>query len=370
MTGKKRAPRQKQKKIEEPRFLDNVDKHYLELEQKNSKHLSLIEKHLLDVKKRIRRCNIRPLYHQRNKFLRIYKDLLSRKDSLIKQTWKKQFLYDISPLLEKYAEIKKGTTSDTNITPTITTTTASSVEQLNTAFFARHRRHELLPPAPEMEECKNPPCQREPLLLIPREARLLCRKCGQFTKQLTSSSNGLHFGDEIDHNSSQHAYERKKNFKSFLSQFHVHAKEIPEKLLRELQRAFRNILVTSKSEIRCTRLKKWLKNSDEYRKYIDCSARIVNILNGRPVPRFTQEQIDKFVEMFVKTQLPFLHFKPSGRQNFLNSCYLMNKFTGILKLRHYQSAFPLLRHKKTLLDQDLVWAAICTDLEWHYEKSI
>jgi hypothetical protein len=186
---------------------------------------------------------------------------------------------------------------------------------------------------------------------------------------MTSLSNGLHFGEDTE-NSSQHAYERKKNFKSFLSQFHVGAKEIPIRLIRQMQRAFRDILVRSTIELKSTPAKEWLKRSDEFRKYIDCASRIVNILNRRPVPRFTQEQIDTFVKMFEQTQLPFLHFKASNRQNFLNSCYLMNKMVGIAGMKHYQSAFPLLRHRRTLLEQDTVWAAICLQVGWPYEKSI
>src|SRR5438132_4349902 len=86
-------------------FIDNIDKHYQELEKKNAHCLVSLRKYLSLLKQNICLVNVRSEYHQRNKWIRIYQRLLKKKVAIESQTWKKQFLHNIAPLLDKVSEL-------------------------------------------------------------------------------------------------------------------------------------------------------------------------------------------------------------------------------------------------------------------------
>lgn len=380
-------------------FIETIDQHYNELKVINERNLKEIQRKLIILRKAIRRYDTAPYYHKRNRAMRIYLELQRKKTKLANQGWEKSFLQDIHPLLNRYEEIvhhnqnrslyplsQKGTniSSSSNYAPssifvkpiprerecnTTTVEQNAKMVQLNEAFLSQHRRDEVPTKLQQIEECMNPKCNLQPLLIIQKEARIVCPSCAQYSKHFSTLSSNFHSHDDSQ-NVIQHAYERKKNFKAFLSQFHENSKEISVELIRFLQRNFRDILYRSKLEVKSTPIKNKLKNSKKWKKYVDCSSKIANILNRRIVPKFSQEQIDLFVSMFEQTEIPFSQFKTIYRTNFMNSSYLMNKFLGLVDLTHYQSAFPLLRHRRTLQDQDITWAAMCNYLGWKYERSI
>jgi flagellin-specific chaperone FliS len=371
--------RRKNDVSEQANLLETLQTHYQELKAKNEKYYATIQKRLISVRKAIRRYDSPAYYHKRNRALRLYLELQQKKEKYNPQAWEKNFVRDISPILDRYEQIlqsescSKGTNTKPNTLLSVVPV-QDKIHDLDHTFLTRHKKLDFTlshrsSSNNQIDECMNPHCKHQSLIVIPREARVVCPGCAQYSKHFSAPSSNYHYSEEIENNS-QHAYERRKNFKAYLSQYHKDAKPIPPELIQFLFKNIRKILHRTKAEVKSTPIKNLLKASEKWKKYVDCAAKLANILNRRNVPSFTQEQIDLFVYMFDQIQIPFLQFKTIDRTNFMNSSYLMNKFLGLVKMTHYQAAFPVLRHRKTLEEQDITWALICAYIDWDFERSI
>ncbi len=105
-------------------------------------------------------------------------------------------------------------------------------------------------------------------------------------------------------------------------------------------------------------------------KYYEHIPHIISRLNGKPPPIISPEVEEKLRKMFKEIQEPFIKVCPKDRKNFLSYSYVLHKFVELLGLDEYKELFPLLKSREKLHNQDLIWKDICTELKWHYIKSI
>ena len=363
-------------KSETPDVFLLMNKEYEELKAKFDRKLKKIKDKLLEVRSSIRKHTSPNLYHKRSVFIRQYDKLNQQKKDIENCLWEKEFLVKYNQVLERLCLPKKKKNSPpceeisgleiknkggTNQVPAI----APSPEFFNPPPF-----EPPLPTTPQqLDICSNPRCNQQALIQIPKEGKIVCIQCGQFNRDLSSATNHLAYGEEIDV-PAQHQYERSKNFTIFLQQFSADAKAIPDELLIDLIYDLRANPNRSQQELRCTPCKNWLKSHEKWKKYADSAFRICNMVNGIHNPKFTKAQIQEYKSDFETVELIFFQIQSSRRNNFLNSSFVMNKLTGLHGQTHNQAAFPLLRHKRTLFEQEVLWQLICEKTKWDYERSI
>ena len=391
MSRNKRNKTKKQDERTVPSDIDVLTQNYLKMREQKTKEFQDTSRKMMKIQHKLHSFRTAPYYHERNKYIEKYKRLGEQRKECLEEKWFVNFVQDHHTLIQKQkSEIQNSKTNvltppplktehivtcevppvpEETIDPRYQTQQLLLAQTSNSALGALSS-HTTIDTTQQTSgtECTNPACPPQSLRFIPREARMVCMGCGEFSKHQSSTSGGL-FTDEVDMHHA-HQYDPKKNFKTFVMQFSENAKEIPDELIAELLQYLQRNMKRTRSELKATKCKNFLKAHPKWRKYLDCATKIVNILNNRANPKFTQTQIDTFVSLFDEIQLPFAHCKDPQRQNFLNSCYLMNKFCGLLGLVHEQHSFPLLRHSKSLLEQDHVWEAICAALKWVFQPSI
>lgn len=253
----------------------------------------------------------------------------------------------------------RSTTSSTSTSST--TISKHAHDGVVSRFFPKHS----IPVFIDADKC--PQCG-ERMRVCEREGILVCSRsdCALTAPHLNTTSSALSYGEDID--ISRHVYVRQKHFRSWIQQFHEDAELTPDHVLLDLQLKLQNVHVKSKSEIKPTPVKKILI-ANGHRKYINQATCITLRLNGSPIPAFTSEEIEKFVQMFVQTQIPFLQLKEPRRINFLNNSYVLAKCCAILGKRHFQQCFVLLKARTVLNRQDATWQRICDYLGWPFERS-
>ena len=105
-------------------------------------------------------------------------------------------------------------------------------------------------------------------------------------------------------------------------------------------------------------------------KYYEHIFHIINKINGVPPPKLSKELEEKLRIMFKKTQDPFAKICPDDRTNFLSYSYVIRKFLELLNQPKYIEYFPLLKSREKLYQQDMMWKAICKQLNWKFIPSI
>lgn len=321
-------------------------------------------------------------YHLLNLSLQRYQEVIGKINEILSGCHIKQFLHQIYPVIEKCEDESTATPTlvgkkrKRDFVVNVDEPWVSAALQKNQQILALQG---VTPKPSEIatiskpiirDICPNAACQGQPLFLIPKESRFVCQRCGEGRKTVGSLTNTLHFGGDEQEVAKQTAYERKKNYKNFLTQFSETGKQVPPECIDYLNACFHNQLARSRSEVRSTPIKEHLKKHLEFRKYTDCAAKIANILNGRPVPCFTEQQINTFLDLFDSLQFPFHSTPHTFRINFLNSLFITNKFCGLTGLSHYQEAFPLLKNRRTLQAHCSSWKIICEANGYFYERSI
>jgi len=95
---------------------------------------------------------------------------------------------------------------------------------------------------------------------------------------------------------------------------------------------------------------------------------IISILTNRPPPRFTEEQREIMINIFLEVQEPYELHKGS-RSNFVAYGYVTYKICELLGLREF---LPLLSKldEKNLLKADRIWKLVCRDLRYQFIPTI
>ena len=74
--------------------------------------------------------------------------------------------------------------------------------------------------------------------------------------------------------------------------------------------------------------------------------------------------------MFRQLEEPYMKFRPTGRSNFLNYSFLINKILNIMNLPDDAKYFALLKSDEKLKTQESTWKKICSYLGWQYHSNI
>ena len=356
-------------------ILIQINKEYEELKQKHEKTFQKLKEKLVQIRILIRKNSFPNLYHKRNLFIRHYDQLNQSKIDIENNIWEKSFLIKYDFVLQRLHELEESKKQNKNVLSNHINNVAVSKTKES---YINHKEEnksiivsetQIISPHKQLDICSNPKCILQPLVQIPKEGKIVCISCGMFNRDLSSSTNHLAYGEEVEA-PAQHQYERSKNFKAFLHQFSEDAKHIPDELIADLTLHLRANPNRSQQELRCTPCKTWLKSHSKWKKYADCAFRICNMVNGVHIPRFTKTEITEYINDFEIVEMLFFQIKNSPRNNFLNAFFVMNKLTEIHGQKHHQSAFPLLRHKRTLLEQESLWQLICEKTKWPYYRSI
>lgn len=219
---------------------------------------------------------------------------------------------------------------------------------------------------PEEDLCKE--CN-VPLLVVSAESNLVCPECGR-SEFFTDGTNGLTYEQEVNRVViPAFAYKRANHLSEWLAQFQgKESTDIPPEVIDALRAEFRKARITSRQEISRTKVRAFLKKLD-YSRYYEHVPFILRILEVSP-PSMSQELEDKIRLMFLQCQAPFLKHRPRTRKNFLSYPYFLYKSCQLLGEDRFLPCFPLLKSRPKLKAHDLLWHAICDELNWEFIPSL
>lgn len=105
-----------------------------------------------------------------------------------------------------------------------------------------------------------------------------------------------------------------------------------------------------------------------YSKMFAHIPQIISILTQRAPPRFTEEQKEVMVNIFLEVQEPYERHK-GDRSNFVAYGYVTYKICELLGLYEF---LPLLSKldEKNLLKADRIWKMVCKDLRYRFIPTI
>ncbi|GAQ90999.1 hypothetical virus protein [Klebsormidium nitens] len=219
---------------------------------------------------------------------------------------------------------------------------------------------------PEEDTCKK--CN-VPLLVVASESDLVCPECGH-AQFFTDGTNGLTYEQEVNRVViPAFAYKRANHLSEWLAQFQgKESTDIPAEVIDALRAEFRKARITSRHEISRAKVRALLKKLN-YSKYYEHVPYIMKILGVSP-PSMSQELEDKIRVMFLQCQTPFMKHRPTARKNFISYPYFLYKACQLLGEDQFLPCFPLLKSRPKLKAHDLLWQAICHELNWQFIPSM
>ena len=208
----------------------------------------------------------------------------------------------------------------------------------------------------------------ENLTIQNTSSTLMCENCG-YTEKIIINSEKMSYKDP-PRETSYFAYKRINHFNEWLAQFQAKettdiSDEIYENILKELKK---DIFLDIKN-LKYVKIRNILKKL-KYNKYYEHIAHIYNVISGEKTPILTRANEEQLRIMFKEIQQPFCENCPPERKNFLSYSYVLHKFCELLELDHLLCAFPLLKSREKLQQQDVIWKKICKDLKWQYIPSV
>ena len=200
------------------------------------------------------------------------------------------------------------------------------------------------------------------------KSELICSSCG-YTEKIIINLDGNSYKDPI-RESTYFAYKRINHFNEWLAQFQSKescdvSEDIYNNIIKELKKD-KNFNIKNLSYKMIRDILKKLK----YNKYYEHIAHIYNVISGEKTPILTRANEEQLRIMFKEIQQPFCENCPPERKNFLSYSYVLHKFCELLELDHLLCAFPLLKSREKLQQQDVIWKKICKDLKWQYIPSV
>lgn len=155
-----------------------------------------------------------------------------------------------------------------------------------------------------------------------------------------------------------------------LAQFQAkESTEIPQEVYDALLLEIKKERITNLATLTNTKIRSYLKKL-KYNKYYEHIPHILYRLNGLPPPVLTKEIEEKIRTMFKQIQAPFMKVCPKKRKNFLSYSFVLYKFVELLGLDDLKQHLTLLKSRLKMVEQELIWAKICKELNWQYIRSI
>jgi hypothetical protein len=202
-------------------------------------------------------------------------------------------------------------------------------------------------------------CKIEKILNL-TESSYICPLCGEMEMIIM---------DEDIQIKDYSPYKRLNRFREWLNAFQAkQSPEIDEQVYKDIieelnKRRISDLSVLNRDKMRNILKKLKFNNLYEHTHYI------INKLSGLPPPKITRDMEKMFIRMFLMIQEPWSKHKSIDRKNFLSYGYVLHKFCELLELDHLLDCFPLHKQLDILMDNDLIWKKICTDLHWDFISS-
>jgi hypothetical protein len=205
------------------------------------------------------------------------------------------------------------------------------------------------------------------LILSKNSDFYICLYCGHIENVIVISeaSNNL-----TDFYTKSSVYQRKNHFKEWLTQ--IQAKEnidISQHIIDEILIEIHKMNITDLSNLNSNMIKKILKKIN-YTKYYENVHYIMYTINGLKPPYLSPKEEKQLLYYFKQIEEPFILYKKKGRKNILRYSYILYKLCELMELDEFLPHFSLLKNREKLMEQDKIWKAICTYLEWEYIPSI
>lgn len=207
-----------------------------------------------------------------------------------------------------------------------------------------------------------------PLVCLPHDGIMVCPKCGYQETLLVEQNRPIY--KQSAKETSHFSYKRINHFNEWISQ--VQGKEstdIPEDIFEKILAEIKKENISDPKRISHSKMREILKKL-RYNKYYEHINYIINRINGQPTPHFPPEVEEKLRSMFKQIQPAFLKHCPKDRKNFLSYSYVLYKFFQLLGMDEYLRYFPLLKSREKIFAQEVIWKAICQELNWEFIPSV
>lgn len=165
-------------------------------------------------------------------------------------------------------------------------------------------------------------------------------------------------------------YQRKNHFKEWLNQIQAReTTDIPPEVFDLIKIELNKIRFYNLAELEPDMIRRILKKLNLSR-YYENTFHIIYRLNGLQPPTLSREMEDKLLFYFKQIEEPFKLYKKKNRKNILRYSYILYKLCELLELDSLLPCFKLLKNRYKLMEQDVIWQAICQHLGWEFIPSL
>lgn len=219
------------------------------------------------------------------------------------------------------------------------------------------------------------------------ENTVSCINCGTCV-----SSINYNFAEDLSYKESKNIdivqkidYKRLNYFKEQLSQIQANEHtNIPDSIIDTLFLELKKERITNLSTLNIKKIKELLKKTQNS-KYYEHAPFIIQKLNGNRLLSIHEHTQQKLIDMFTEIEKPWdiIKKKRKIRKNFFSYPYTLYKLCELLGLNEYLPYFKLLKDRKKIYDQDIIWKEIITylqnnkttnvnlkDVEWVFIKTV
>lgn len=212
-------------------------------------------------------------------------------------------------------------------------------------------------------------CQKGEMIPQEEEGILICNNsfCGIYIPYIVDNAKPAN--KEPPNEITYTAYARLNHFKEILSQFQ--AKEttiIPEEVIDKIKNRIAKERIKNVQEIDYMKMREILKTL-ELNHYFE-HIQYINSLLGISPPIMAEELYDTLCVLFIEIQQPWAKHCPPNRSNFFNYTYTLYQLCVLLDQKQYLPFIPMLKDREKQLEQDMIWKAVCNDLDWEYFPTV
>lgn len=208
-----------------------------------------------------------------------------------------------------------------------------------------------------------PHCRIGEFISLEDEGIIICNRCRHFTSYLDENEKPSY--KDPPKEVCYYAYKKINHFKEILAQFQ--AKEttnIPDDVISQIRHQIEKERLTA-DQLTYHVIKGIIKKLGLNHHYYEHISYIKNKL-GIPPPVFSNELENTLCNLFMEIQAPYAKVCPDTRVNFLNYHYVLYKLCELLGEDTYLDNIPLLKDQDKLVEQDIIWAQICEELDWQF----
>jgi hypothetical protein len=220
---------------------------------------------------------------------------------------------------------------------------------------------------PSSDRC--PFCDHGEMVPQEEDGILICNdaKCGKFVMHMVeiAKPNNKEPPNEVSYT----AYIRLNHFKEILSQFQAkETTQIPPEVIETIRARIKKERITDMKLINYDKMREILRKLG-LNKYFE-HIQFINSLFGIKPPVMTEELHETLCVLFIEIQQPWAIHCPPNRTNFFNYTYTLYQLCVLLDQTQYLPYIPMMKDRDKQLEQDMIWKAVCNDLDWEYFPTI